>query len=205
MLVELKRMVAYICPVCSNIATKTLSVFNFSGRNKVSLICPTRGCHETCAVITQKNSKYKISIECPLCGDTHVYTISREAFWKKQLISYKCPAAGIDMFFVGNRQCVEYALDEYSEIYSDLAEYPLGDTHEEPFALSNAIMGCLDVLYRQSSISCACGSTDIELRPDGDCIYIECRKCGSSKKMDISEDTLMRVLNTSAIVIDTQK
>ena len=98
-LVDLKRIVAYICPFCSNMSSKSLSIFNFSGKDKVQLICPTHGCHETCVTIAEKHDKYKFDIECPICGDNHSYTTTKENFWNKPLLTYKCPVAGIDVFF----------------------------------------------------------------------------------------------------------
>lgn len=97
-LVDLKRIVAYICPFCSNMSSKSLSIFNFSGKDKVQLICPTHGCHETCVTIAEKHDKYKFDIECPICGDNHSYTTTKENFWNKPLLTYKCPVAGIDVF-----------------------------------------------------------------------------------------------------------
>ena len=79
-LVDLKRIVAYICPFCSNMSSKSLSIFNFSGKDKVQLICPTHGCHETCVTIAEKHDKYKFDIECPICGDNHSYTTTKENF-----------------------------------------------------------------------------------------------------------------------------
>lgn len=203
MLVDLKRMVAYICPFCSNISTKMLSIFRFSGTEKVNLICPTHGCHETCVTITPKNSKYKINIECPLCGGTHLYTVSKETFWQKPLISYKCPVSGIETFFAGEPRRVEQALDEYSDIYSDIIDESEDFLNEnDPFNIVFAILERLNRLQEKHLISCVCGSTDAEFDIEQGDIIMRCCRCGRTKKIKVSEETLTRILNTNAIIID---
>lgn len=199
MLVDLKRIVAYICPLCSNISSKSLSIFRFSGKDKVSLICPTHGCHENCVYISPKSDKYKIDIECPLCGETHSYTITKESFWNKPLITYKCPAAGIDIFFAGKRREVEKVLDENSDLYTDIMD----DLDEEDlsFNLLYAMIEKLHSLKDSHSISCMCGSEDTEMNIINGNIMLTCRNCGKSKLIESTEENLTRLLNAHAIII----
>ena len=200
-LVDLKRMVAYICPFCSNISSKFLSIFNFSGAEKVQLICPTHGCHETCVYITPKNAKYKLDIECPLCGETHSYTISKEHFWHKPIITYKCPVAGIDIFFAGEKREVERVLNESSDVYSDVIDGFDEDEEDESFNLLYSIIERLHNLQDNHNISCVCGNDDIELNVVNGNIIVTCARCRKSKVIETSEETLMRLLNAHAIVI----
>ena len=198
-------MVAYICPFCSNISSKLISVFNFSGADKLKLICPTHGCHETCVSITQKNEKYKIDIECPLCSERHTYTINRDNFWHKPLITYKCPVAGIDIFFAGERAKVEKVLDDNSEIYSDIVdefseEFRIGDD-DTAFNLLYAIIEQLHKLKNSRKITCLCGETDIDLNVINGNIVLACPKCGRTKIIESNEETLTRLLNTNAVVL----
>lgn len=200
-LVDLKRIVAYICPFCSNISSKALSIFNFSGKDKIQLICPTHGCHETCVYITQKNQKYKLDITCPLCGETHSYTISKEVFWNKPLITYKCPAAGIDIFFVGEKKEVEKTLDENSDMYSDVIDDMDDDSDDDSFNLLYAIIERLHILKDSHKISCVCGGRDTELNVINGNILLTCSHCKKSRVIETSEENLIQLLNTHAIVI----
>ncbi|MCD8180128.1 MAG: hypothetical protein LUF26_01420 [Firmicutes bacterium] len=204
MLVDLKRIVAYICPFCSNISSKALSIFNFSGSEKVQLICPTHGCHETCVYITQKGSKYKLDIECPLCGETHTYSISKENFWNKPLITYKCPVAGIDIFFAGERREVEKTLDENSDVYSDVMD-DFDDDDDPPFDLMYAIIERLHHLKDNHKISCVCGSSDAEFNIVNGNIVITCARCRRSRVIEPSEENLIGLLNARAIIIGNGK
>ncbi len=203
MLIDLRRIVAYICPFCSNISSKALSVFNFSGTERVKLICPTHGCHETCVYISYKNAKYKFDVECPLCGEKHSYTISKEHFWNKPLITLKCPAAGIDIFFAGERRKVEQVLDENSDVYSDVID----DLDEEDlsFNLIYAIIERLHILMDAHMVSCVCGNDDTELNVVNGNILITCKRCKKSKVIEATEDTLTRLLNAHAVVIGNRK
>ena len=200
MLVNLKKMVAYICPVCSNISSKYVSVFNFSGRDKLNLICPTHGCHENCVTINKKNDKYKIIVECPLCGGTHNYAISQDGFWHKKLMTYKCPAAGIDIFFIGDRYEVEKTLDESSDIYSDIID-EFEFEEDAAFSILFSIIEQLHKLRDTNDIECMCGSSNIDINVVNGNIILSCNKCGKTKVIEATEDTLMRLLNSNKVVI----
>lgn len=198
MLVDMKRIVAYICPFCSNFSSKSLSIFNFSGMDTVKLICPTHGCHETCVSLTLKNSKYKLNIECPLCGETHSYSISKESFWHKPLITYKCQSTGIDIFFAGERDLVEKMLDENSDVYSDALD-DLND--DSDFNLLYLIIERLHELKDYDKLSCSCENNDIELNVIDGNIVLTCKDCGKTKILESTEENLTRLLNSQAVII----
>lgn len=204
MLIDLKRTVAYICPFCSNISSKSLSIFNFSGVDKLQLICPTHGCHELCVYITQKNHKYKIDITCPLCGETHSYTIDKEHFWNRPLITYKCPAAGMDIFFAGERKKVEKSLDENADMYSDIIDdidNIDADPEDSSINLLYSIIERLHILKDNNKISCVCGEEDIDLNIVGGNITLTCPNCRKSRTLETSENTLIQLLNTHTIIV----
>lgn len=200
-LVDLKRIVAYICPFCSNMSSKSLSIFNFSGKDKVQLICPTHGCHETCVTIAEKHDKYKFDIECPICGDNHSYTTTKENFWNKPLLTYKCPVAGIDVFFAGEKDLVENMLNENTDMFSDILDEFDDDDSDISFNLIYAIIERLHALQESHNISCACGSEDIELNIINGNIILTCLQCKKSKAIETTEETFTRLLNAKAIII----
>ncbi|MCH5210322.1 MAG: hypothetical protein J1F01_05090 [Oscillospiraceae bacterium] len=200
MLVDLKKAVAYICPFCSNISSRMLSVFNFSGTERIQLICPTHGCHEVCVNIIMKNNRYKLDIECPLCGEMHSYSIAKDSFWHKDILTYKCPVAGIDIFFAGDENEVEKKLNESTDVYSDI-DYFEEDYEDESFSLLYAIIDRLHKLKDKHHISCICGHDDIDFNIVNGNIILTCTACGKSKVIDTNEDTLTRLLNSHAVII----
>ncbi len=201
MLVDLKRTVAYICPFCSNISSRVLSVFNFSGTDRIQLICPTHNCHEVCVNITQKSDRYKIDVECPLCGERHTYSISRDSFWHKKIITYKCPAAGIDIFFAGGEKDVEKKLCESTELYPEALEELYEEDEDESFNLLYMIIERLHKLKDRRRISCVCGHEDVDFNIINGNIILTCARCKKSKLIETSEETLTRLLNAHAIII----
>ena len=200
MVVELKRTVAYICPVCSNISSRYMTIFDFSGAGKASLICPTHGCRERCVTITVKGAGYKLNVECPLCGGNHSYTSSRSGFWKKKLITYKCPAAGIDIFFAGNEKEIERTLEDSNDIYSDVIdEYDAED--DSIFNILFSIIERLNKLMSAHRIGCVCGGETAAVNVKGGNIVISCPRCDRSKTIAATEENLTRVLNAERIII----
>lgn len=200
MLIELKRLVAYICPICSNISSKNMSVFNFSGRDKVRLICPTHGCHEQCVEITAKDNRYKLNIECPLCGGNHSYKITNENFWNKKLITYKCPAAGMDIFFAGDSHEVEKALEDSSDIYSDIID-EFDYESDSAFHVLFSIIEQLHKFQDKHGISCRCGSNTASINVINGNVILSCQRCGQSKVIETSEETLADLLASEQITI----
>lgn len=182
-------------------SSKSLSIFNFSGKDKVQLICPTHGCHETCVTIAEKHDKYKFDIECPICGDNHSYTTTKENFWNKPLLTYKCPVAGIDVFFAGEKDLVENMLSENTDMFSDILDEFDDDDSDISFNLIYSIIERLHALQESHNISCACGSEDIELNIINGNIILTCLQCKKSKAIETTEETLTRLLNAKAIII----
>ena len=202
MLVDLKRMVAYICPFCSNISSKNISVFHFSGADKLSLKCPTHGCGETCATIAQKGAKYRLSVACPLCGATHSFASSADSFWHKKLLTYKCGAAGIDIFFAGEKREVEKTLEDYSDIYSDIIDEFDEDIDDiGSFSLLYEILDRLHLLKETNRLSCTCGSETVDMNVINGNVMLTCPRCKRSKVLETNEETLTRLLNSSAVII----
>ena len=200
MVVEMKRTVAYICPVCSNISSKYVTIFDFSGAGKATFVCPTHGCREKCVTISVKGAGYKINVECPLCGGNHSYTSSKSGFWKKKLISYKCPAAGMDIFFAGEKKEVEKTLEYSTDIYSDIID----EYDNEDDMVFNILFSIIERLNRLSDahrIECVCGCEKVLVNVKEGNIVISCPRCGRSKTIAATEDNLTRVLNTERIII----
>lgn len=130
-----------------------------------------------------------------------MYSISADAFWHKPLISYKCPVAGINMFFAGERKRVEKALDEYCDVYSDIANDIEEVIKDSSFNVVYELIDCLNTLQKKGLISCDCGSRDVEIDFNSKDIVLRCTHCRNTKVIETSEDSLIRVLNSNAIII----
>ncbi len=201
MLLDYKRVVAYICPFCSNLSTRKLSLFNFSGGADVNLICPVNGCHEECASIHQGKNKYRIDIECPLCGETHTHTIKPASFWNKRLVTYKCPETNIEIFYIGEHSAVESELMQNAGIYDNLDnDYPR-ELNDSQIDLYNQIIERIRYLYENDCISCSCGNDRISAAVYDNKLALSCSKCHKTRYVEFSEDTLKMLKNAGSVII----
>ena len=122
MLLNYDRTAACICPFCSSVVEKPVSMFDFSGGTTVEIECDDGGCGEYCAEITPKGKKYKIEVECPVCTERHTFSVMGDNLWNKKITALECPETGMDIFFFGERDAVLKLANECVELYEDLAE-----------------------------------------------------------------------------------
>ena len=200
MLLDYKREVAYICPFCSNPATRRISPFNFSGGSDVNLICPVNGCHEECAAIHRGKKRYRIDIECPLCGETHTHTITPVSFWKAPLVTYKCPESNIDIFYIGESSAVESALMQNSGIYDNLSYDAEPNTFVQS-PLCEKILTIIRNLYENDCILCSCGSDRISAAIYDNKLALTCVRCHKTRYIEFTEETFKMLKNAGSIVI----
>ncbi len=103
-----EQKIAFICPVCSKISEESLNIFDFSGMREVSISCSDEKCDADALRIKQAGDKYKIYVECPLCLQTHIFSISTKALWAQDLISFGCPRLDdADILFIGKKKSVD--------------------------------------------------------------------------------------------------
>ncbi len=110
----ISRYIAYICPLCMQINMKNINIFEFSSHSPLELLCDVDECFEECVYIFRSKDKFKIEIECPVCGEAHSFNISSSGFIFKDLLTFKCPESNIDIFFIGDKNSVEKAVWEES-------------------------------------------------------------------------------------------
>lgn len=109
---KVSRYIAYICPLCMQINTKSVNIFKISSSSPIEFLCSFDDCLEECVYISRLKDKFKIEIECPVCGEIHIFKISSSGFLFKDLLTFKCPESNIDIFFVGDNENVKNAVLE---------------------------------------------------------------------------------------------
>lgn len=208
MLIDINRVTASICPECSNASMGTISIFAFSGNRPMNILCPIKGCQSLLANITPRADKFKVSVDCPFCGEVHEHSVKISAFWKSELLTFPCPRVGLSSFFIGTRGRVDKAMKEtlakyskmYEEAMSELEDLDCGYVDDE----NDIIYDIADVIYEMredGNMSCVCGSEAVSINIIGRKILLSCPRCRRTKTIDATPENLAMVLNATMIVL----
>ena len=101
--------IAYRCPCCGSGVKSVVGIFSLSGAVK-RLKCPCG--HSSADVESGRDGKIRIKVPCMFCHGEHTFTVSKQVFFDRRIVSFACPNTGMDVLFVGGLEEVEKALDE---------------------------------------------------------------------------------------------
>lgn len=195
MISDLKKCVGYICPACSAVAVKNISVFDFSKGRPYTVRCE---CGEPCLQMQMQQDKYRIALHCPICGSVHTFFMKPSAFWKQELFIYECPEAGIEIYFSGREDEIAAAAHEQDMLFREYAE------EDETIGLSGVfyeMMELLRTLTDRGELYCSCGSRDIGVAFDNSYLTLVCRECGASKPIQVSAESVEALKGVSAVIL----
>jgi len=131
--------IGYHCPFCGISILHTVNIFSMSG-NLIKLKCVC-GSSEL-IVQTMKDHKYKITVPCILCPNSHSFTLSSGTFFQKDLFPFTCKFTAINICFIGKYGKVHEALKKNEEeLMKTFAAY------EEEYGGGNANNPDGDLLY----------------------------------------------------------
>lgn len=199
MILNYERTVAYFCPMCSGITTRTIRIFDFSGGKQVCFACGNHNCGEDALQIGMRKDKYQITVQCPVCDETHTYTLKPATFWGKKFFSLQCPTSGIRIFFIGSAEEVSLELDKTTPLVSGIA----ADMDvEEELGIMFDIVECINDLAKEESIYCTCGSRRITVSAEDKKVILRCAECGKTKEIPATLESLVVLMNTMAIVLE---
>jgi len=185
-----EQCIAYICPFCSKISKETVNIFNFSGMQAIELCCSDEACFEPIVVIHPHKDKYKLVVDCAICGEKHTFEVTKTAFWNKDIITFSCPeAAEIETIFIGQKSNVEKALEEFN---SDPTDYE---------HILYSIAKRLNSLLFSGHIRCSCGCHDIIPTTSGNRIVLACAECEKYMSIEVNEKSLEKILTSSDLII----
>jgi len=176
--------VAYRCPSCGQTVKGMAGAFTLVG-DMMKLKCPCGGSDMT--IERKKESKVRLTIPCFLCPRPHVYTVSDNIFFGRDVFAYPCSYTGVDIGFSGSLENVESAVKE-----SDLAlEEMLGDATFEDVSCADdkkvfddpqildIVLYVIGDLAEEGKIHCGCdGRGEYEVSVSGDAVRVRCKKCG---------------------------
>lgn len=198
MVTQLSQSVAYICPTCSLVSGKPLSVFNFSGSTPIKLSCGSKSCNEEIAQITESNNKYNITIDCAFCGYTHSFAISKSSFWVKDIFSFSCPITDMNIFYLGNSDEIEKHIKEQEQELTKLSEEFAA---EVGISIFFDLLSEINDLLEENLIRCECGSDEITIDVNEDGILLCCDECGISNTIKPTEEEYENIVNSGEIIL----
>lgn len=173
MILTTNTSVAIQCPNCGELEFQALSLFAFSGQEKVQLKCH---CGEPLLSVASLNrQQFSLSYQCAFCGSTHFLRLKRQGIWSKKVVSLVCPEMESSVGFIGPKQKVTQACQEREKTISELA-LELG--YEEEFENPEVMLKILDHLHhlaQKGDLGCSCGNNQLsfELLPDHIELYCE--------------------------------
>ena len=193
-----ESIVAYRCPQCGSSILSMVGVFALSG-DLIKLKCD---CGESELVIMrQPGDKIKLVIPCIICPNPHVFTLSTNSFFTRDLITLACPMSGINVGFIGKEQYVRDALDETERELDRLLEAAeldnfdkLRDTNDgitatDETELAHLAQFVIAELREDGLISCECADpedADYDYAIDGDNITVFCHTCDAEYTVNVS-------------------
>ncbi len=194
MIEKINRFIAYICPECSGVSDKYISLFEFSGKKNIELCCIDKYCKSKSVILTNISDKMKINIVCPVCTQNHSFSISTNKFWSTDIITFDCPNAGIPIFFAGQEEKVIDAVNESEKMFEETENTADDITGELSLVLCT--LDCIHEVLDQKRMICRCGGRNIYPVFDKEQMYVECEDCKKKYPINPSEE-LLSLLATS--------
>ena len=189
MITDLTTSMLYICPECSTTSLRTLSAFEIKKKGGLSLFCSNKSCNSENIIINSSKDKYKINIDCPVCGDEHNFTLSQKTIWKKDFIILNCTQSGFGILFIGKD------IEKLKKEHNAQSELIAGI-----IANNDEIYDELDILFEmvelinsyasKNKIHCQCSDENITIAINTDSVTLMCKNCGRCTTFKANVDTL---------------
>ena len=179
----------FICRNCTEVSEDVLDIFSLSNGTPHTFKCSI--CGENCGEVkkTLSDHRFKLSGICSVCGVAAERKITLSQLLQSNENRISCPKCGSGILFWNN-----YRMDS--------TEYDLqADDSEENSITSFEMMGMIRKLLKTHSVSCICGSIDIDVGINNNYIVLKCINCGRKRSFHISNDNLARLINTSGIIL----
>ncbi len=199
MLIEYLKTIAYICPECGRLTKKSITLFDLPSSG-ASFYCDDKACGECVVRVTHKKDKYIFDVACTACDDRHKFTLKHSGFWKKELLVLSCPQTLVDIMFVGNEGAIDGELCKQNMLYME-AEEQMRQTPE--LGIYFEIIRVVNELAKDKKINCSlCDNRHYDIELDDCGIRIICSQCGGEAVVEISHESLKKLLKTGTIVLE---
>ena len=186
---EKKTTVSFRCSECGSSVRSMVGVFALSA-DMMRLKCPCGGSDLT--MVMTRDRKVRLTVPCLVCPTPHVFTVSAEVFYGRELFALSCPYSGLDLCFIGREDEVVAASkdadDALAELLGENTLEDLSGGKKSPFLTDPQIREIVTFvvadLAEEGGIECRCpeGETgDYQAEVLDDKIVVRCLKCGAAK------------------------
>lgn len=198
-MIELKHTcVGLRCPFCGRSVIEYVNRFQFS--SGINLVCPH--CNVPLLNIKNKLGSCVISLNCFACGENHMYTLPRNAFFSDKVFSFSCKENDIDVLFTGNYPDVDIALFQLSKELDLLTDKYYEGLENTYGSLAIAALRIVQEKLKEKRIICLCGSYEINIGLSDGGISLICPKCKGETFIPISsEKDLNSLMERRSILI----
>lgn len=183
---------AYRCPSCGYIVKSVNGIFSLSG-SFFRLKC---SCGESVASIEKpEGQNITVTVPCMICSYSHVYTMTRDAFFNNNVFVASCPLSGVELCFIGDEKQVDEAIEASNEELASMLDgrdlSSLKADEGSNTALSDPMIFdmvrfVIDDLNAEGKIHCDCeheGEYSCDVFDEY--ILVKCNKCLKQKKINI--------------------
>ena len=113
--------VAYRCPECGATVFSVVGALALSG-DMIKLKC-TCG-HSELIMQKTEEDKLRLTVPCIFCPSPHHYIVSRKLLLTRELFTFPCAYAGVDILFIGSKgavmKTIELSDEELTELWNEL-------------------------------------------------------------------------------------
>lgn len=201
MIISTQKKLALRCPVCGKLDIKQLSLFDFSKRSPLHIVCK---CGFNKLTITTKNYQdYYLQIPCLICEETHLLKFNRHELWEKPLAMLRCTETGQELGYIGTSAAVEKIISRRQhDIESIINNYGFDDYFSNPSVMFE-VLNHLHQIAAENKLFCLCGNDNIEIDVFPEKLELHCPVCQSLHIVyaETMEDLhLVKQVNTIAMI-----
>lgn len=200
MITDLTTSMLYICPECSTSSLRSLSAFEIKKNDCLSLSCMNKKCQCNNVVILPSKDKYKISIDCPVCGYEHSFSLSKKTIWNKNFMILNCPQSGFGILFIGKD--IEHLKKEHNaqaEIIAGIVAN--NDELYDQLDLLFEIVELINSYANKNKIHCQCPNGNIAININTDSVTLTCKSCGRSATFEAKIETISALSELIEIIL----
>ena len=186
-IVEVKQMeelrsFGYICPKCGKAVMAARSTFALSAA-AARIECE---CGKAEMDIETDGTRFRLTVPCGLCGETHTAECSADAVLRGRGIGLACPKTKQICCYVGEPEQVRRSMEELA-LRTEKEKAGEEEAFTDNVIMYEVLSELRDIAARDG-ISCTCGSREYGIRVRRDAVDLECRNCGGKLRLPAATD-----------------